>query len=144
MEHSSMIFGINKVIIAALILFFSYIFIAVEKIPKVTIAMMGASLTLILGILPPDKAFAYVDFGVITLLVSMMMIVHISSKSGIFNWCAIELLKITKGNPIYVLISLSVLTGILSTFLNNVTTVILLIPITFVIARELKIDPIPF
>ncbi|MEI8390001.1 MAG: ArsB/NhaD family transporter [bacterium] len=144
MEHSSLIFGMNKAIIAGLILFFTYIFIAAEKIPKVTTVMLGASLTLVLGILPADKAFAYIDFGVITLLVSMMMIVHITSKSGVFTWFAVKLLKFTKGNPVYVLISLSVLTAFLSTFLNNVTTVILLIPITFVIAKELNADPIPF
>lgn len=143
-EHSGLIFGLSKIFIASCILFFSYVFIALEKIPKVTIALLGASLTLFLGILPADKAFSYVDFGVITLLISMMMIVHIASRSGVFTWLAIELLKFTKGNPVYVLISLSVMTAILSTFLNNVTTVILLIPLTFVIARELQVDPIPF
>ena len=144
MEHSTMFFGIDKVIIASLILFFTYIFIVIDKIPKVTIVMIGASLTLVLGILPAKSAFSYVDFGVITLLISMMIIVHITGRSGVFTWCAIELLKCTKGNPLYVLISLSALTAFLSAFLDNVTTVILLIPITFVIARELKGDPIPF
>ena len=119
MEHSSVLFGMNKAIIAGLILFFTYIFIAAEKIPKVTTVMLGASLTLVLGILPADRAFAYIDFGVITLLVSMMMIVHITSKSGVFTWFAVKLLKFTKGNPVYVLISLSVLTAFLSTFLKN-------------------------
>lgn len=144
MEHTSMIFGVNKVIIASLILFFTYIFIVIEKIPKVTTVMIGASLTLVFGILPAKSAFSYVDFGVITLLVSMMIIVHITGRSGVFDWLAIKLLKHTKGNPLYALISLSVLTAFLSAFLDNVTTVILIIPITFVIARELKADPIPF
>jgi len=144
MEHGSMFFGIDKVIIASLILFFTYIFIMIEKIPKVSIVMLGASLTLVLGILPAKNAFSFVDFGVITLLVSMMIIVHITSRSGIFEWLAIKLLKSAKGNPLSVLISLSALTAILSAFLDNVTTVILLIPVTFVIARELKADPIPF
>lgn len=139
-----MIFGMDKAVIAALILIFTYIFIALEKVPKATIVMIGASLTLTLGILPAKTAFSYVDFGVIALLVSMMIIVHISNKSGVFTWCAIELLKFTRGNPVYALISLSTLTAILSAFINNVTVVILLIPITFIIARELKSDPIPF
>lgn len=144
MEHLSTFFGINKVIIASIILIFTYIFIVIDKIPKVTIVMIGASLTLAFGILPAKTAFSSVDFGVITLLVSMMIIVNIVSRSGIFTWCAIELLKFTKGNPLYTLISISALTAFLSAFLDNVTTVILLIPITFVIARELKADPIPF
>lgn len=144
MEHGLTLFGINKVLIAAAILLLSYIFIALEKVPKVTIAMIGASLTLVLGILPAEKAFASVDFGVIVLLVSMMIIVHIAGRSGVFNWLAFELLKFTKGNPLHVLILLSFLTAILSAFLDNVTTVVLLVPITFVIARELKTDPVPF
>jgi Na+/H+ antiporter NhaD/arsenite permease-like protein len=143
MEHSATILGMNKAFVAAFILLISYVFIAIDKVPKVTIVMLGAALTLVLGILPADKAFSYVDFGVITLLISMMMIVHISGRSGVFNWLAIELLKFTKGNPIHILVSLAFLTAFLSAFLDNVTTVILLIPITFVIARELQIDPIP-
>jgi len=139
-----MIFGINKVFIAGLILFFTYLFIVIEKIPKVTIVLLGASLTLILGILPAKTAFNYVDFGVITLLISMMIIVQIAGRSGVFNKIAIDILKLTKGNPINVLISLSLLTALLSAFLDNVTTVILMIPITFIIAKELKADPIPF
>jgi len=139
-----MIFGINKVFIAALILFFTYVFIVIDKIPKVTIVMVGASLTLVLGIIPAKTAFSHVDFGVIALLVSMMIIVHITGRSGVFTWLAIKLLKYAKGNPLHVLILLSVLTAVLSAFLDNVTTVILLVPITFVIARELKADPIPF
>lgn len=144
MEHGSVIFGINKAFIAGFILFLTYVFIALERIPKVTTVMLGASLTLVFGLLPAKNAFSYVDFGVIVLLVSMMIIVHISSRSGIYTWCAIELLKFTRGNPVHILIYLSVLTAILSTFLNNVTTVILLIPVTFIIARELKADPVPF
>jgi len=139
-----MVFGISKVFIASIILFFTYVFIIIDKSPKVTIVMVGASLTLVFGLLPAKTAFASVDFGVITLLISMMIIVHITGRSGVFTWLAIKLLKCTKGNPLHVLISLSLLTALLSAFLDNVTTVILLIPITFVIARELKADPIPF
>jgi len=144
MEHSSLIFGVNKIIIASLILFITYIFIVIEKIPKVTIVLLGAGLTLVLGILPAKTAFSSVDFNVIALLVSMMIIVHIAGRSGVFSWAAIGLLKFTKGNPKQVLILLSVFTAVLSAFLDNVTTVILLIPITFVIAKELEVDPIPF
>lgn len=129
---------------AGLILLVAYILIATEKIPKVTVAMLGAAVTLVLGVVPAKEAFAHIDFTVIFLLISMMIIVHIAGRSGMFNWMAISLLRLTKGNPIYVLIALAAFTAVASAFLDNVTTVILILPITFVIAREFKIDPIPF
>ncbi len=142
-ESSSAMFGINKAVIAGFILAVVYVFIALEKIPKVTIAMLGAAVTLILGIVPASQAFAHVDFGVIVLLISMMIIVHIASRSGIFTWIAFELLKFTKGRPVSVLLALATFTAIASAFLDNVTTVVLILPVTFIIAREMKIDPIP-
>jgi Na+/H+ antiporter NhaD/arsenite permease-like protein len=132
------------VLLAGLILFISYVLIATEKIPKVTVAMLGAAITLILGIVPVEKAFHHIDFSVIFLLVSMMIIVHIAARSGMFNWMAIELLRLTKGKPKLVLVAMACFTAVASAFLDNVTTVILVMPITFVIAREFKIDPVPF
>ncbi|NLF83845.1 MAG: hypothetical protein GX568_07680, partial [Candidatus Gastranaerophilales bacterium] len=73
------------------------------------------------------------------LLVSMMIIVHIASRSGVFTWVAYEMLKHTKGKPLNILVTLSVFTAVASAFLDNVTTVIILMPITFTIAKELKI-----
>lgn len=141
---STTIFGLEKVIVAGIILTVAYVMIAFEKIPKVVVAMLGAALTLILGIVPAEHAFSHVDFGVIVLLVSMMIIVHITARSGVFTWTAYKMLRYTEGKPINILIALCVLTAVASAFLDNVTTVILLLPLTFVIAKELKIDPVPF
>src|SRR5574344_339398 len=74
----------------------------------------------------------------------MIIIVNISAKSGMFTWVANNLLKLTKGQPIKVFVTLAVFTAFASAFLDNVTTVILMLPITFVVAEELDIDPIPF
>src|SRR5574344_332670 len=74
----------------------------------------------------------------------MMIIVNISAKSGMFTWVANNLLKLTKGQPIKVFVTLAVFTAFASAFLDNVTTVILMLPITFVVAEELDINPIPF
>ena len=136
------------------ILLLAYLFIVVEKIPKVTIALIGGTLTIMLGLLSQDKGLHgsldpdyfinFIDFNVIFLLVSMMIIVNIGAKSGMFNWVANELLKITKGKPMWVLFTLGIFTAVASAFLDNVTTVILVMPITFIIAKELDIDPIPF
>ena len=143
----------NAVMTSTIILIVAYIFIAWEKISKVTIALIGASLTLFLGLLSSDNKsssdFAhyfinYIDFNVIFLLVSMMIIVHISASSGIFKWLANEILKLTKGKPKLVLFALAVFTAVASAFLDNVTTVILVMPVTFAACRKLDINPIPF
>ena len=144
----------NSIAVSALVLVVAYIFIAVEKVPKVTVALIGAVITLLLGLLSQDKLadgvldtgyfINFVDFNVIFLLVSMMIIVSIASRSGMFNWMANAMLKKTKGHPKAVLVTLAVFTALASAFLDNVTTVILVMPVTFVIARELDISPIPF
>ncbi|MGN1154490.1 MAG: SLC13 family permease [Candidatus Gastranaerophilaceae bacterium] len=145
----------NAMGISASILLLAYVFIATEKIPKVTVALLGGSLTLLLGLLSQSQKMAdgtfdphyfinFVDFNVVFLLVSMMIIVNIATKSGMFNWVANEMLKATKGHPKMILFSLALFTAVVSAFLDNVTTVILIMPVTFVIAKELDIPPIPF
>ena len=144
----------NSVMVSAVILLVAYIFIATEKISKVTIALLGASLTIILGLLSQTKMdgtainphyfINFVDFNVIFLLVSMMIIVSITTRSGVFNYLAGKLLKLTKGHPVKILVALGVFTAFVSAFLDNVTTVILIMPITFSIAKKLDINPIPY
>lgn len=142
----------NAIMTSAIILLIAYIFIAWEKIPKVVIALLGGSLTLFLGLLATEKTHdnlaqyfvSYIDFNVIFLLVSMMIIVHIASKSGMFTWLANEILKKTKGKPKLVLAALAVFTAVASAFLDNVTTVILVLPITFAACKLLDINPVPF
>ena len=145
----------NAMGISAGILLLAYVFIATEKIPKVTVALLGASLTLLLGLLgqtqkltdgsfDPHYFINFVDFNVVFLLVSMMIIVNIATKSGMFNWVANEMLKATKGHPKMILFSLALFTAVVSAFLDNVTTVILIMPVTFFIAKKLDINPIPF
>lgn len=153
MEYIHDFIQLHSVTIAAIILFLAYFFIAIDKIPKVTVAIIGGTVTIILGLLSqdngvhgnfnPDYFANFIDFNVIFLLVSMMIIVNISAKSGMFNWVANELLRFTKGKPKLVLVTLGIFTAIVSAFLDNVTTVILIMPVTFIIAKELDIDPIP-
>lgn len=143
-------------IISGAILVIAYVFIASEKIQKSVVALAGASLTLLLGLLPfqgyySDElskyirgVFDYVEFSVIFLLIGMMIIVHIASRSGVFKWLALELLKATKGHPKLVLFALAAFTAVASAFLDNVTTVVLIMPVTFVIAKEFECDPVPF
>lgn len=141
-------------IVSGAILLIAYIFIATEKIQKSVVALAGAGLTLLLGLLPfhahydngiyIKSVFEYISFDVIFLLIGMMILVEIASKSGVFKWMALELLKLTKGHPKWVLFTLAAFTAFASAFLDNVTTVVLMMPVTFVIAKELDIDPVPF
>ena len=146
----------HGMIISGAILLIAYIFIATEKIQKSVVALVGAGLTLLLGLLPfhahyneaagiyVKSVFEYISFDVIFLLIGMMILVEIASKSGVFKWMALELLKLTKGHPKWVLFTLAAFTAVASAFLDNVTTVVLMMPVTFVIAKELDIDPVPF
>ena len=152
MENLHSLVSQNAIIISSIILIVAYIFIAWEKISKVTIALLGGSLTLFLGLLATEKTndnlaqyfISFVDFNVIFLLVSMMIVVHIAAQSGMFTWVANEILKQTKGKPKLVLAALAVFTAVASAFLDNVTTVILIMPITFAACKLLEINPIPF
>lgn len=144
----------HGMIITGAILFVAYVFIASEKIQKSVVALAGAALVMLLGLIPfggeagdgkvLKGVFEYVDFQVIFLLIGMMIIVNIASRSGVFKWMALNLLKITKGHPKTVLFALAAFTAAASAFLDNVTTVVLMMPITFVIAKEFDTDPVPF
>lgn len=154
MEHLQTLVQAHSVVVSAAILLIAYVFIALEKIPKVTVALVGAAITILLGLVSQTKMIGehinphyfinFVDFNVIFLLVSMMIIVSIATRSGMFNWIANELLKLTKGHPKTVLFTLGLFTAVTSAFLDNVTTVILIMPVTFFIAKKLDINPIPF
>ena len=153
-EHLQEIVQAHGVVVSAAILLIAYVFIALEKIPKVTIALLGAAITILLGLVSQSKLadgainahyfINFVDFNVIFLLVSMMIIVSIATRSGMFNWIANELLRLTKGHPKLVLLTLGIFTAVTSAFLDNVTTVILIMPVTFFIAKQLDINPLPF
>lgn len=144
----------HSVSISAGLLLLAYVFIALEKIPKMTIALLGGAITIVLGLVSQSKTLDglinpnyfinFIDFNVIFLLVAMMIIVAITTKSGVFNWLANELLKFTKGHPVKILFALGIFTAFVSAFLDNVTTVILIMPITFAIAKKLEIDPVPY
>ncbi|MDR1327536.1 MAG: hypothetical protein LBJ74_03925, partial [Heliobacteriaceae bacterium] len=93
----------HGMLISGLILLITYIFIASERVQKSVAALVGASVTLLLGLYGHHPVFEYVAFDVIFLLVGMMIIVHIAAASGVFKWLAINLLSRTKGSPVIVL-----------------------------------------
>lgn len=130
--------------VAIIIFFVTLVAIATEKVDKTLAVLVGASLMLILKVVPQGIAFGLIDLNVILLLISMMIIVGIFSRTGIFEWIAIKVAKSAKGRPLIILLFLSLVTAVLSAFLDNVTTVLLMAPITFLITQQLGLNPVPF
>ncbi len=138
------IFNNFNMIIPAIIFIVVYALIISEKVNRVVASLSGAAIMLILKLITQEKAFLKIDFNTIGLLVGMMIIVNITKRTGVFEYIAIKAAKFSKGNPIKILILFSVITAVLSGVLDNVTTVLLIVPVTLVITKTLEIDPIPF
>ncbi|MEG6521662.1 ArsB/NhaD family transporter [Desulfotomaculum sp. 1211_IL3151] len=135
--------GNSQVIFATAIFLFTYAIIISEKIHRAVIALLGAMVVIVGGILHQEKAVEAIDFNTIGLLVGMMIIVGIARNSGLFEYLAVKAAKSSKGEPLAILVSLSVITALLSALLDNVTTVLLIVPVTFSIANALEINPSP-
>lgn len=118
--------------------------IMTEKFDRTVLALGGAMLMVLLGVIPPNHVIGFIDFDTIGLLIGMMIIVSVVKNSGMFEYIAIFSAKRTKGNPLLILISFAIITALLSSVLNNVTTVLIIGPMTLVITKILKISPIPF
>lgn len=129
--------------LAIAIFLITYLFIILEKFDRTLVAIMGAFSMIILKIMNQKSALAEVDFNTLGLLIGMMILVTITKRSGIFEYISIKLVKVAKANPVRIMIFLSLSTGLLSALLDNVTTIMLIIPITLSISDKLKIDPIP-
>jgi len=133
----------NQIIIALIIFIATLIFVSLEKINRTVVALSGALLFILLGLLNQHEAFLAIDFNTIGLLTGMMVMVSIIKKTGLFQYLAIKISKLARGNIFYLLFFLSIITGILSSVLDNVTTIILIVPITLAICENLEISPVP-
>jgi len=139
-----MIFGLSKAVVASAILMLSYAVLFSEKINRAVAVMLGAAAMILFGVLTYDQAIKGVDFNTIALLIGMMLMVGIMEKSGAFQFAAVKSAKLVKANPRGILAVLGVVTAVLSAFLDNVTTVLLIVPVTIEITRKLKLNPYPF
>lgn len=133
-----------QVILSLIIFIAAYALIIIDRLDRAVVAMSGGVLMILLKILSQEKAFEGIDFNTIGLLISMMVIVMILKRSGVFEYLAIRIVKAAKGEPVAILVLLSIATGIMSAFLDNVTTVMLIIPVTLSIAKDLHVNPVPF
>lgn len=122
--------------------------IITERLDKTKVALAGGGLMMALNIVTQHEAFYdrkyAIDYNVIFLLFGMMVIVNILSKTGVFQFLAIKSAKLVRGRPVWILVLFTGITTVFSSFLNNVTTVLILIPVSLLIADELQIDPFPF
>jgi Na+/H+ antiporter NhaD/arsenite permease-like protein len=130
--------------IATAIFLAVYGLIIADKIHRTVLALLGTMLCILLGVFTQEKAVASIDFNTIGLLIGMMVIVGITKGTGVFEYLAIWAAKKVQGEPVAIMLSLASVTAFLSAFLDNVTTVLLIVPVTFSIAERLELSPLPF
>jgi len=136
--------------LAAAIFVAAYVLIASDRFDKTKIALAGGALMIILGVVDQHTAFhgthevEGIDWNTIFLLMGMMIIVNITRRTGLFEWVAIKTAKIGRGRPIPILIGMMISTAFLSALLDNVTTVLLMVPTVIVIYEAMELDPVPF
>ena len=118
--------------------------IATEKIHRAAIALAGAVILLISGVITFPEAIEAIDWNTLGVLCGMMIFIAVVKHSGLFQWVAIKAARVAKGNPWRIMVYFMIVTAVLSAFLDNVTTVLLVGPMTFTICRTLKLDPVPF
>ena len=130
--------------LATIVFVGTYLIIMTEKINRAIIALLGAGLLIIVGVLSQEEAIRGIDFGTLGLLAGMMVIVNITTKTGVFQYLAIWSAKKSKASPWGLLLILSVVTALCSALLDNVTTVLLIVPVIINITRELKVSAYPY
>jgi Na+/H+ antiporter NhaD/arsenite permease-like protein len=117
--------------------------IASEKVDRTKVALLGAALIVLTQTIDQEQAIEAVDWNTIGLLAGMMLMVKLTEATGVYTWVAIRAGQLSGGRPLAVVAALGITTAVLSAFLDNVTTVLLIVPITFLLADALDIDPIP-
>ena len=130
--------------IAVIIFVAAYALIISEKVHRTIVGIVGASLMILCGVIDQATAISHIDFNTLGLLMGMMIIVNITSETGLFNFLAVWAAKKVEAQPIKLLVALSLLTMVCSGLLDNVTTVLLTVPITFGITSQLKVDVKPY
>ncbi len=141
---SNLLPTISPTILAIFLFISTYLVIMTEKINRAIMALIGASLMILCGILTQEAAIRSVDFNTLGLLLGMMVIVNITKRSGIFEYIAILAIQKVRGHPVGILIILFFVTAVFSALLDNVTTVLLIVPVTLSIAKQLQMNPYPY
>jgi Na+/H+ antiporter NhaD/arsenite permease-like protein len=117
--------------------------IASERVDRTKVALLGAALVVVTQTIEQEQAIEAVDFNTIGLLAGMMVMVKLTETTGVYTWLAIRAGQLSRGRPLAIVVALSATTAVLSAFLDNLTTVLLMVPITFLLADTLDVDPVP-
>lgn len=131
-------------VLAVLVLFGAYLLIISERVERAIAALLGAGVLIVAGVLSQREAVGFMDFNTLGLLAGMMLIVSVARKSGVFSYLAIRAAQLVRASPAGVLAMFALITALLSAFVNNVTVVLLVVPVTFVVCDELEIDAYAF
>jgi Na+/H+ antiporter NhaD/arsenite permease-like protein len=140
----SMVFGLDAFWVAVTIFVLTYLMVIADRINRSIIAMLGAGVMVVSGVLSQEEAIRGIDFNTIALLTGMMVLVAIARRCGMFEYLAVWSAQKGRAQPWVILAMLSVITAVLSALLDNVTTVLLVAPVTLEIARYLEAPPYPF
>jgi Na+/H+ antiporter NhaD/arsenite permease-like protein len=130
-------------VLAAAIFVGALAVIALEWVHRTKVALVGAILVLVLGVLELDRAIEAVDWATLGLLVGMMIIVGLTEKTGVFTYLALRVAQLSRGKPLRLILLLGGVTGVMSAFLDNLTAILLVVPITLLLGDVLRISPIP-
>ena len=141
---SHVYFGLNPMWVSTCVLAITYATIMSEKVNRSIVALVGAGVMILIGVLDQDEAIKGIDWNTIGLLTGMMILVSISRRSGMFQYLAIWSAKAAKAHPAGILFILQITTAVLSAFLDNVTTVLLIVPVTLAICTTLKVPAYPY
>ena len=141
---SNVYFGMNAMWVSTCILAITYAVIMSEKINRAIIAVIGASIMVVVGVMNQEEAIKGVDWNTIGLLTGMMTLVSISRRSGMFEYLAVWSAQVAKAHPAGILFLLQITTAVLSAFLDNVTTVLLIVPVTLSVCQKLKVPAYPY
>lgn len=144
MHESGVPFGWDPLWVSAVLFVATYVVIVTERVNRAVIALLGAGLMIVLGVLTQQAAIDGIDFNTLGLLTGMMVVVAVSRRSGVFQFVAIWSAKKVRADPWGILLTLSLVTAVFSALLDNVTTVLLIAPVTLLITEELEVDPYPF
>jgi Na+/H+ antiporter NhaD/arsenite permease-like protein len=141
---AAVLFGLSPLAVATTLFVVTYLVIMSDRLNRAIVALLGAGLLIVVGVLDQHEAMRAVDWNTLGLLLGMMLIVNITRRSGLFQYVAIWSAKKVGASPWGILLMMSIVTAVFSAFLDNVTTVLLTVPVTMLITDALKVRPYPF
>src|SRR5688572_7022539 len=132
------------VVVAGVVFIATYLLIATERVDRTVAALLGGLLVVALGIVDQHDAFEAIDLNVIFLLAGMMVLAGALGRTGFFEWVAAWAVHLSRGQPFRLMVMLAIFTALLSALLDNVTTVVLLAPVTIAITHRIRVSAVPY